>query len=69
MKLSECNIGVMVQDKDLNIGHIIGLTFNVDISQTGNMSNKEKSERTIPLVQFAYKTIGIHNYNIKIFKG
>ena len=69
MKLSECVMGVMVIDEDLRIGHIVGVTYNVDIALTGNMTNEDKHDRTIPLVQFADKTIGIHHGNIKRYKG
>ena len=81
MKLSECSIGTPViynnssYNKDIEfhmknmIGHIIGFTYNVHVSQSGNFSSKERLERTIPLVQWANgDKYGIHHANISILK-
>ncbi len=69
MKLKDCLIGVMVVDDNLRVGHVVGLTYNVDLSLTGGMTNEDKLGRTIPLVQFPDKIQGIHHENIKIFRG
>lgn len=69
MKLSECKIGAIIITDDLEVGHIIGVQYNVHISQTGGMTNKEKFKHTIPTVRFPDGERGIHHSNIKLFKG
>ena len=68
MKIEECKYGTVVITGSLELGHIVGFTYNVGIENTGGMSNQDKFDRTIPLVQFADGTRGIHHSNIKIFK-
>ena len=34
MKLSECKFGEMVITESKEVGHIVGVTYNVDISLT-----------------------------------
>lgn len=74
MKLSECNIGLVVRLKACGgisngiIGHIVGLTYNIDVKHTGNMSGEELLSRTIPLVQFPDGARGIHPHNLEIYK-
>ena len=82
MKLSECIIGTPVvyqnssYEKDTEfhmknmVGHIVGFTYNVHVSMTGNFSSKERLERTSPLVQWVNgDKYGIHHGNIRILKG
>ena len=69
MKLSECKIGTMVITEDLKIGHVIGVQYNVHISQTGGLTNEERFNHTIPTVRFADGERGIHHCNLKVFKG
>jgi hypothetical protein len=59
----------MVITESMEVGHIIGVTYNVGIELTGAMSDKEKHERTIPLVRFADGERGIHHGNLRPFKG
>lgn len=66
MKLKDCKIGVVVINGSLDLGHIIGFTYNSPVS---DLSDQERFERTIPLVQFVDSTRGIHPTNMKIFKG
>lgn len=69
MKLKDCKMGILVQTNDLEVGHIVGLTYNVHISMTGSMTNEEKLNRVIPVIQFPEGTRGIHQGNIEVFKG
>lgn len=69
MRLKDCKMGILVQTSDLRVGHIVGLTYNIDISLTGSMTNEEKLKRTIPLVQFPNNVLPICHQNIEIFKG
>jgi len=57
----------MVITEDLRVGFIIGLEYNVNISETGQMSNEEKFNRTILIVAFPEGKIGIHPGNLKPF--
>jgi len=59
----------MVITEDKKIGHVIGVTYNVNIAFTRGMSSDELFERTIPLVKFADGERGIHHGNIKPFRG
>ena len=70
MKLSECKIGEVIVDQSGNIGHIVGLTYNVELSLMGNMPYDERISRTIPLVKFPFKeqVVGIHYNNIELYK-
>jgi len=68
MKLSDCKYGTMVITASKEVGFVVGLTYNVDISHTGNMSDEEKLQRTIPLVAFPNGTRGIHHINLYPFK-
>lgn len=60
MKLSECNLGQIVQDKALpeRIGHVVGLT-------------KNSHHTVIPVVKFAGEDcpIAIHHDNLMKVKG
>jgi hypothetical protein len=67
MKLKDCIYGKMVITEELEVGYIVGVTYNVDIAFTGGMTNEDKFEHTIPLVQFPSETRGIHHSNIKPF--
>jgi hypothetical protein len=69
MKLHECTFGRMVITESMEVGHIVGVTYNVGIALTGSMSDEEKHERTIPLVRFADGEKGIHHANLRRFKG
>jgi hypothetical protein len=69
MKLKDCTLGVLVRVKgdDSEIGHVVGLTFNVDIRFTGNMSKQQLVDATIPLIRFADKTErGVHPSNLEL---
>lgn len=59
----------MVITKDKKIGHVIGVTYNVNIALTGWMTEDDLFERTIPLVKFADGERGIHHGNIELFRG
>lgn len=67
MKLHECTYGRMVITQDLEVGFVVGLTYNVDIKFTGEMSKKELFQRTIPLVKFPAGERAIHHGNLKPF--
>lgn len=67
MKLTECTLGKLVINGK-NVGHIVGLTYNVSLQFTGNMSEDELFERTIPLVRFPDGERAIHHSNLKEFK-
>lgn len=68
MKLSQCQYGAMVIDNNLNVGHVVGVAYNINIRHTGGMSDQDLLDRTIPLVQFADGTRGVHHSNLKLFK-
>lgn len=70
MKLSECNYGVLVLSNDKKLGHIVGLTYDINISICEPKSNSELIGRTIPLVKFVGEDVprGINNWNLSIFK-
>lgn len=66
MKLRDCKYGVLVEDRDGNIGMIKGITNNLPIGDINERSNRG---RAIPLVEWASgNTSGIHYGNIEIFK-
>ena len=68
MKLKDCTLGILVRTADGKIGHIVGLTFNVSVQFTGNMSVEELEERTIPLIRFPDKTeCGVHPANLVVY--
>ena len=53
MKLSECTIGKLVElTGNVNgpgaIGHVVGLTLNIDLKLSEPLSNFETRNRTIP---------------------
>jgi hypothetical protein len=68
MKLSECKIGTMVITKDLEVGHVVGIQYNVGLALTGGMTNEDKFSRTIPTVKFPDGERGVHHGNLKIFR-
>jgi hypothetical protein len=69
MKLSECELGKMVITKDLRVGHIIGITYNVHLKFTGKLSKEELFECTIPVVKWADgEEYPVHHVNIELFK-
>jgi len=70
MKLSKCKIGEVVIREDQNIGHIIGLTYNIRVRYSGSLTYKELLERVIPIVRWVdgYEC-PIHNNSIEIYKG
>lgn len=68
MKLSECKIGTMVITESLEVGHVVGIQYNVSLAHTGGMTNEDKFSRTIPSVKFADGERGVHHGNLKIFK-
>lgn len=75
MKLSECTIGKLVElTSNVNgpgaIGHVVGLTLNIDLKLSEPLSNFETRNRTIPLVKFADEEFprGIHPANLKEYK-
>lgn len=67
MKLNQCTYGKMVITEDKEIGHVVGLTYNVSHRFTGGMSNDELFERTIPIVKFPDGERSIHHYLLKPF--
>lgn len=73
MKLSECKVGILVvencQGQLGQIGHIVGLTYNVSIRLTAGMSVDKLRDHTIPLVAFPDGTRGIHHCHLEIYKG
>lgn len=65
MKLRECKMGILVKVKEGEIGHIVGLTYNVHVRHTGNLCVNELIERTIALVRLPDGTDrGIHPSNL-----
>lgn len=69
MQLRECTFGKLVITDNKEVGHIVGLTYNVGIELTGSMSDDEKLERTIPIVKFPRGERGIHHIHLSEFKG
>jgi len=72
MKLSECIIGIVVQDEcyscteRVKIGHIVGLTSKYSMS----VKNFVELDDVIPLVKFVGEETprGIHHGNLKVYK-
>lgn len=67
MKLNQCTLGKLVITEKKEVGHIVGLTYNVALELTGGMSDEEKFDRTIPIVKFPNGERAIHHYNLKEF--
>ncbi len=67
MNLNECTFGRMVITDDQQVGFVVGMTYNVDISLTGGMSADDLFKRTIPLVRFPRGERGIHHGNLRPF--
>lgn len=63
MKLSKCIMGILVIDKDENIGHVVGLTASTPCYPVDKRG-------VIPLIKWACKEIphAIHHGNIEIYK-
>lgn len=75
MKLSECTIGKLVELTNNvrgpgTIGHVVGLTLNIDLKYSNPLSESEARSRTIPLVKFADEEFprGIHPGNLREYK-
>lgn len=68
MKLSECKMGVVVVDHDGYIGHVVGLTYNISVKLTGNLTPLELQKHTIPEVKFPEGIRAIHHNNLKLYK-
>lgn len=68
MKLSECTLGRLVVNRNGEVGHIVGLTYNIHVMNSGELTPKERFERTIPLVKFPYGEQAIHHANLDIFE-
>lgn len=73
MKLSECKIGEIVQEKSnnifgSNIGHVVGLTYNIHIESLAGMCLEEKNDRVIPLIRFPDGERGVHQSNLEKYK-
>jgi hypothetical protein len=69
MKLSECTFGAVVINDNLEVGHVVGFTYNIAVCNTGHLSNEELLSRTIPVVKFPKGETPIHHSNLKLFKG
>lgn len=68
MNLKDCKIGVLVKTDSDELGHVVGLTYNVSVKFTGNMSSEELRACTIPLIRFPDGSeVGVHHYNLDIF--
>jgi len=67
MKLEQCTLGKLVITNEKEVGHIIGLTYNVSLELAAKMSNEEKFYRTIPIVKFPFGEKAIHHCNLKEF--
>lgn len=66
MKLKDCKHGIIIKDKDGNVGMIVGITNNV---VTGNLYTRSKIENAIPLVMWSHgETHGINSANIEPLK-
>ena len=69
MKLKDCIMGILVKTNDGEIGHIVGLTYNVHVKYTGDLTMEDLEARTVPLVRFPDNTErGIHPNNLSLFK-
>lgn len=69
MNLKDCKIGVLVKIVGgEELGHVVGLTYNISVKFTGNMSDEELRARIIPLIRFPDgREVGVHHYNLDIF--
>lgn len=72
MKLRDCKLGILVKNifngENGEIGHIVGLTYNVNVKYIGNKTPEELLAITIPLVQFPDGSKrGVHHSNLEIF--
>ena len=67
MKLSQCTIGRLVQTLDGEIGHVTGLTYNISLQHTGEMTREELRSRLIPLVTFPEGERAVHHRNLEPF--
>jgi len=66
MKLKDCVHGILVQDRNGDIGMIVGITNNCE---TADQNTRAERERAIPLVQWSHGgTCGIHPDNIELLK-
>jgi len=68
MKLKDCQYGVLVITETLEVGHIVGLEYNVTSEYAGSLSNQQLLDATVPVVQFPGGMRTIHPKNIKLFK-
>lgn len=64
MKLSECNIGKIVCTSDNEVGHIVGLGYNIQDKLVKDKSNKELYNHVVPIVRFHSGERTIHHTNI-----
>lgn len=76
MRLDECKIGAVVIVKHAggsygNIGHIVGFTYNTEISSTQypnpEVYNQVLRNNTIPVVAFPNTQDPIHHFNLELF--
>lgn len=68
MKLQDCIFGKLVITQDLEIGHIVGLTYTMHLMFAGSLSNMELMDRTIPLVKFPKGERGVHHESLEAYK-
>ncbi len=52
MTLAQCTLGRLVITDDKEVGHVVGLAYNVALELTGGMSFADLLPRTVPLVRF-----------------
>jgi hypothetical protein len=69
MKLSDFSIGVMVIDHDMNVGDVVGVTYNCRVQEVDQMSSKERLERATILVDFVDGRRGVHRSNLRKCKA
>ncbi len=67
MKLSKCILGRLVITKEKEVGHIVGLAYNMDLQFAEKMSAEELLDRTVPIVRFPKGERKIHPANIELF--
>ena len=68
MKLSDCTFGrLVITTTEKEVGHIVGLTYNVALERTGNMDADELLGRTVPVVRFPRGERPIHPSNLAPF--
>jgi len=68
MKLSKCTMGVLVENKEGGIGHVVGLTRNIlNRVQINNCVFGE----VVPVVKWVDELLpaSVHHSNIELFKG